>query len=137
MEFEEDTQLLDAFETCKIPLHCWCHEYHVRVAFIYLEKYGFNNALISMREGIQRYNDSKSIPNSLESGYHETLTVAWLKIIESQKRGCDSSDSLQFWCSHRQLHDKTLLRRYYTSDCILTDTAKRKYVEPDIRPLLT
>ena len=54
----------------------------MKLAYLYLRQYPFEQALERTREKIQRYNALTDTPDELERGYHETVTVAWLRLVE-------------------------------------------------------
>lgn len=132
----DDDAYLARFEACEIPLEEWVHRAHLRVAWTYLRRHGLEEATNRMRAGILRFNASKGIEDGLDHGYHETLTVAWLRILDAMMRthGAES-DATAFLEKHTQLHSKVLLRLYYSRDRIMNWDAKRRFVEPDLAPL--
>ena len=77
-----DAAFLKAFEACTIPSAEWKHRSHLKVAYLYLCQYPFAQALDRIRANIQRYNAATNTPESLERGYHETMTVAWLQLVD-------------------------------------------------------
>jgi len=131
----DDDAFVARFEACGIPLEEWNHRAHLRVAWTYLRRHGLAEATRRMREGVQRFNSSKHVEDNLESGYHETLTVAWLRILDATMRihGAES-DATTFLDKHTQLHSRVLLRLYYSRERIMTWEAKRHFVEPDLAP---
>lgn len=132
----EDEAFLARFEACEIPLEEWNHKAHLRVAWTYLRRFGLEGAIERMRAGIPRFNASKGIADGLDHGYHDTLTVAWLKILDAMMRthGAEA-DATTFLDKHTQLHSKVVLRLYYSRDRIMSWDAKRAFVEPDLAPL--
>ena len=133
----DDTALLKGFEELSLPLESWVHRSHVRVAVLYLTRYGFDGGLDRMRKHIQAFNQAKGVKDSPSSGYHETLTVAWFRVIAHalEVMSRPPANSLEFCRQNDFLLDKTLLRRHYTSERMLTDEAKKKFIEPDLAPL--
>lgn len=132
----DDDAFVARFEACSIPLEEWNHRAHQRVAWTYLKRHGLDGAIERMRAGIPRFNASKGIEDGLDRGYHDTLTVAWLRILDAMMRAHGSeADATTFLDKHTQLHSKALLRLYYTKDLILSWDAKRRFVEPDLAPL--
>ncbi|HEX5139166.1 MAG TPA: hypothetical protein VFY93_19520 [Planctomycetota bacterium] len=131
----DDAAFVGRFEACAIPLEEWDHKAHLKVAWTYLRQHGLLGATERMRAGIRRFNASKGLEDSLDRGYHETLTVAWLRIVDAVMRvhGAEA-DATAFLGKHTQLHSKALLRLYYTRDRILSWDAKRRFVEPDLAP---
>jgi len=133
---EDDAAFLGRFEACTIPLAEWTHRSHLRVAWTYLRRHGLDEAARRMGAGIRRYNAAQGLPDTLDSGYHETLTVAWLRIIDATMRWHGpETDATAFLEKHTQLHSKALLRLYYSRDRLLSWEAKRRFVEPDLAPL--
>lgn len=131
----DDDQFLARFEGCAIPLEEWNHRAHLRVAWTYLRRHGLDGAIERMR-GIPRFNASKGLVDLLDGGYHDTLTVAWLKILDAMiKTHGVEADATTFLDKHTQLHSKVLLRLYYSRDRIMSWEAKRGFLEPDLVPL--
>jgi hypothetical protein len=128
--------LIQQFESRELPADQWCHRLHIRVTFIYLREYQFAEALCRLRAKIRAYNVAQRIPESLTSGYHETLTVAWLRLIADRMRHNDVPDNSDALCNaHSDLLDKTILRAFYSPDRITSLDAKRSFVGPDLQPL--
>ncbi len=64
-----DDELLEQFEGCTLPFAQWTHRAHVKVAYLYLRKHPFNEALAKLRTGIQRYNAANKVVDGPASGY--------------------------------------------------------------------
>lgn len=126
-----DAEFLAAFEACTIPRADWTHEAHVRMAWLYLTSRPFPDALRLIRAGIRRYNDSLG-----GTGYHDTITVAFARLIASRLGG---DGYAAFREANPDLMDRTLgaLKRYYSEARLKSDEAKAAFVEPDLRPLPT
>ena len=133
----DDAALLSGFESQSLNVETWVHRSHVRVAVLYLSRFGFDAALERMRERIQAFNRVKGIKDTKSTGYHETMTVAWLRVIANalDVMSRPPANSLEFCRQNEHLLDKAFLRRHYSSDRMLTDEAKRHFVEPDLKPL--
>src|SRR6185436_3226610 len=76
-----DAEFLAAFEDCTLPFAEWRHRAHLKVAYLYLRQLPFEPALEKMRQNIKRYNAATHTPEALERGYHETMTVAWMRLV--------------------------------------------------------
>ena len=74
---------LAEFEAAAIPSERWSHRAHIRMAFLYLRDHSFPDALARIRAGILALNQANGVQDTPESGYHETVTVAWARIIAS------------------------------------------------------
>jgi hypothetical protein len=132
----DDHALLAAFEACAIPNERWTHREHLRVAYLQLVRRPYPEALARMRDGIRALNAANAVPEGLERGYHETVTVAWMRLIAAALRDDGpGADSRAFFAAHPGLGDKFALRRFYSRDRILTAAAKAAFVPPDLSPL--
>ena len=94
-----DSGLLAAFESCTLPKAEWTHEAHVRTAWIYLTTRSFDDALAALRNGILQYN--RSLGNT--TGYHDTVTVAFTRIIAARIHASPADDFPDFRTSRRSL----------------------------------
>jgi hypothetical protein len=132
----DDLTLLELFESRTLPYAEWGHRLHVRVAYLFLRRDPFDEALRRLRGCIQAYNRQHDVPESLTSGYHETLTVAWLRLIAARMDSRVSDlDSESFCGAHPELLEKSLLRTYYSSEQMVSAGAKRSFIGPDREPL--
>ena len=126
-----DEAFLAAFEATAIPVDEWHHRDHLRVAYLYLRADDFATALARIRAGIRALNSAHGTPETLTSGYHETLTVAWaLRIAQALDAG-DPGTFAAFLERHAELADRHGLRDSYSGERITTARAKREFVAPD------
>ena len=131
-----DDELLAAFEDGTLPREQWNHRAHVCVAYLIACQHELPEAIDRMRAGLQAYNAAQGVPETLERGYHETVTVAFMHLIHAAVRYCGMAPSSDEFCErHPELLDKFCLRYFYSSDRILTREAKVHFVEPDLAPL--
>jgi hypothetical protein len=134
--FADDSAFIDAFERRTLPFSEWCHAAHIRMAWIYLSRHGFEGALARAREGIQSYNAAHQVPDGPLSGYHETITHAWLRVVGATMRGQDPcASSLEFLDAQPHLRVRTLLRVFYSKARILDPEAKTRFLPADLTPL--
>lgn len=132
----DDDALIAGFEAATIPNELWTHREHLRVAYLHLVRWPYSGALARMRDGIRALNAANAVPEGLERGYHETVTVAWMRLIAAALRDDGpAADSRAFFEAHPELTDKFALRRFYSRDRILTAEAKASFVAPDLAPL--
>lgn len=128
-----DDEFLAAFEACTIPKHDWTHAAHVRMAWLYLTKLPFVDVLEAVRLGIQKYN--RSLGNT--TGYHDTITVAFVRVIAHRRR---IDESYQSFCDRNpDLFDRTLtvLLRHYSKERLYSAAATDRFIDPDREPLPT
>jgi hypothetical protein len=134
-----DDQLIQAFESLLLPFDQWTHRAHVRVAFRYLQRHAFDEALNRMRAGVKAYNAHHRLPESPTSGYNETTTHAFLHLIaatmRSYGRSHPSPDGKSFCDTHPQLMTRHALRLFYSPERRMHPLAKTEFVEPDLAAL--
>ena len=128
----DDPAFLERFEATAISREAWTHESHLRMAYLYLQTLDFGAALNRMREGIQRLNAANRVPENLHSGYHETLTVAWARLVaEAIRRTPPVASFDEFLAANPELLEKTFVLRYYSRPLLFSAEARRSWVEPD------
>jgi len=146
-----DEEFLRHFEACTLPYVHWTHRAHLRVAYLYVTRFGLEGAIPKVTAGIRAYNQSQGIADTPTSGYHETMTVAWLHLVAAMLAeygptgavlpdsppllGPDAPPSLEFLEAQQQLREKNLLRLYYSRARLGSPEAKYSFAPPDIAPL--
>jgi hypothetical protein len=131
-----DAELLKAFEECTIGRPAWTHQAHVRVAWLHLRRDSFTTALAKLGAGIRRLNAVHGTEDGPETGYHETLTCAFLCAIWATMQSAPpSGSSEEFWNANPHLWARTLPRLYYSRERMLSSDAKAHFVAPDVAPL--
>ena len=128
-----DDLILREFEAGAIPAEQWTHAMHVLVACACLRRDPLEEALDRMRKGIHRINEVHGTPESLDRGYHETITVAWMTLVEAtMRRDGKGQDATSFLETHPELTDRLVLQKFYSRDRIMSWEAKRGFLEPDL-----
>ena len=122
-----DHEFLDAFETCRLPNELFHHRDHLRLAWIYLQRYGGPDAPVRIGESIRRY----AAQHGKADKYHETVTVAWLRLVagSADRSGAASLEDLLAACP--ELLDKNTLHRYYSPQLLASEFARLQFVPPD------
>jgi hypothetical protein len=136
----DDRELLAQFESLTLPFAHWTHRAHVKVAYLYLrQQRDFEAALARLRRGIQAYNAANHVPESPASGYNETTTHAFLRLIDATIGAYGevfpTPDADTFCDAHPQLLTRHALRLFYSPERRMHPDAKTKFVEPDLAPL--
>jgi hypothetical protein len=132
----EDEAFLAAFETGTWPFEKWHHREHIRVAYLYLCRFPYPEALEKMQSGIKALNIAHKVPEKPGRGYHETITQAWMRLthqafVESGK----AETSEAFLSKHPTLTSKDTLLAHYAKERLMSAEARRQFVEPDLNPL--
>ncbi len=132
----DDQELIHQFETGKLPHKQLTHEAHVRVAYWYASRNTLVDAIDAMRVNTQRYIGATDHEHALTLGYHETITVAFMRIIHHANAMTGPHESSLVFCDrHPELLTKFAVNRYYSAEVIASDEAKREFVAPDIEDL--
>lgn len=139
-------QLLD------FQLDIWDHYTHVRIAYIYLLRHGWEEGSRLIRESLANFiaNSHRTAAPNGGGGrsFHYTMTNFWCAIIffwirvHTNRTGSNESDFpgfLRFVADNRDgetnLVDKGLFRQYYSNSVIFGEEAKRSLVAPDLKEL--
>jgi hypothetical protein len=126
-----DQEYLDAFETCRIPSGKFRHRDHLRLALLYLQRYGPSAAAIRIAESIRRY----ATHHGKSDKYNETVTQAWLHLVHAARGDTPGATLDQLLATHSELLDKNALERYYSRNLLNSETARLTFVQPDRSPL--
>lgn len=131
-----DAEFLRLFEARRWPLERWHHRDHIRLAYLYLRGMPFDDAADRIRAGIKAHNEAHGIPDLPTAGYHETMTIAWLRLVRLVLDEYGPEESGEAFCeAHPELMQKKTLRLFYSKDRFMSAEAKRQFLEPDLAPL--
>jgi hypothetical protein len=125
--------LVRAFEGCTLPKAEWTHREHLTVALWYLRHQARGEATGRITEGIRRYN----LSHGNATGYHETITLAWIAVIARFLAEHDLGQPLSSLVGAllEKCGDKGYLLRFYSEDLLMSDEARRGWVPPHLRPI--
>ncbi len=131
-----DSTLVSAFEDGTLPSSRWTHRSHVRVACLYACRDPLSVATARMRRGLQEYNHTVGTPESLNRGYHETITQTFMRLVGAALHQNGPYISSSAFCdTHPELLRREAINRFYSHDCLFTAEAKAGFVAPDRQPL--
>ncbi|HLI34853.1 MAG TPA: hypothetical protein VKW70_07400 [Terriglobia bacterium] len=125
-----DDEFLRGFEECVIvPFH---HRDHIRAAWLYLRRQGYEQATISMLESIKRF----ARHHNVERMYHKTMTLAWMRLVQHALEQSPLENNFDaFAMAHPRLLDKRLIESFYSPELLATETARTGWVPPDRQSL--
>lgn len=134
---EEILALVRRFEDCTLPREEWTHAAHLTVGLWHLLQFDWPLATARVRARIKRYNAAHGIPTTPTGGYHETLTLFWLRTVrrflEAERN--EARALVHLANELTATHDKGLPFSYYTRAHLFSPEARAGWVEPDLRPL--
>ncbi|MCD9187934.1 MAG: hypothetical protein LUM44_16045 [Pyrinomonadaceae bacterium] len=131
---KEIESVIRKFEDCSLPKAEWTHAAHLTVGLYYCFHNPFGIAKNVMTDGIYRLNDAHGTPNTETSGYHETLTVFWMKMLASFAETNKDEKNLRL-LTNKMLgfyDDARLPFKYYTRERLFSVEARFNYIEPDL-----
>ena len=129
--------LVEAFLAATLPRAEWTHEAHLRVGAWHVHHHGAEAALPLLRERIRRLNDSHGTVNSATSGYHETITAAYARLI-ADFLAADATASLEARVATllaSPLAERAALFRFWSRERLLSPEARAAWLPPDLAPL--
>ena len=132
------TELVAAFRAHNLPKEEWTHLAHLRVGAWHVHHFGFAAALDMLRDGIRRLNDFHGTVNSTSSGYHETITVAYARLIEQFLSMFDADVPLERrvgLLTESLLAERSVLLRFWSREELMSPRARAEWVPPDLAPL--
>jgi len=129
--WDEDA-FVQAFEACDYPPEKFRHADHIRLAWIYLRRYGAERAQGRIRTSIRNF--ATSVGHAPK--YHETITLAWLRLVEAAYTATpELTDYVAFVSQHPTLLDKNALLPFYSPQVLASDEARHQWIAPDLKPL--
>lgn len=133
----EANELVKGFLDLSLEAKQFNHQGHLTVAVWYMMWYPLDKATDLIRENIRQFNVAKGGKNTDSAGYHETITVFYMKVIQ------------QFLATHNNNNDLTSLAnqlitseigqrnyplQFYSKERLFSVQARREFVEGDLQP---
>lgn len=130
--------LIAKFESCTLSRLEWNHQAHLTVALWYLNRYDEQVAINMIRQGIQRYNLAIGIKTTKDGGYHETLTLFWIRMVShylsvNKEKSFNLETAIAIYQTY---NNKYLPFQYYSRDLLMSYEARSHWVEPDLKPFI-
>ena len=134
---EDILSLVRRFDDCTLPREEWTHAAHLTVALWHLLQFDWPEACARVRRGIKRYNAAHGIVETPTGGYHETLTLFWLRTVRAflDTERNEARALIPLANELAATHDKGLPLTYYPRARLFSPEARAGWVEPDLRPL--
>lgn len=127
-----DDQLAEGFE--QGALAQFAHADHVRLSLVYLTRYGRDEALRRLGDGLLLFATLKGHPEK----FHVTMTRAWVDLLESARATCaDGASPAAIMEACPELLDKGALRAFYSSERLDSEEARTGWMPPDLAPAVT
>ena len=137
MNAVEFDRLIAGFLACSLARAEWTHHAHLRVGLWHVKQFGADEALIRLRAGICRLNESFGNANTDSGGYHETITRFYVQVLvrflETSAAEVALPDLAEaFIACHPH---SSLPLEFFSRELLFSVRARREWVEPDLKPL--
>ena len=119
----DDEEFLRAFHCCELPVTSFRHGDHLRLAWLHLHRESMDDALESVRVGLQRF----AVHHGAAHNYHETVTSAWVRLLSTH----GEPDFAQFIERNAYRLNLALLHRFWTPSALNSEAARREWLAPD------
>lgn len=139
--YGSDREILDIVERFRaktLPKERWTHQAHLTVGLWFVMNRPPELVVGELRRGISSYNEAVGTANTDSDGYHETITAFYVWAIRKFVNEAAPGASLLV------LANDLLASRYaagsfpfgyYSRDRLLSVTARRGWIDPDLAPL--
>jgi hypothetical protein len=125
-----DEQTIEQFEKSVAPGGSFHHADHVRVAFAYLRRYPFMEAVEKFSAALKRFALAQGKPGL----YHETITWAYLFLIRERLARVGQSLNWEEFAEQNPdllVWNEGVVQRAYRKETLASDLARRVFVLPD------
>jgi hypothetical protein len=131
-------ELAAAFHSCTLPRDEWTHTAHLRVGAWHVHHHGATEALALLRTRIRRLNEHHGTANTATGGYHETITAAYVRLIEeflaTFARDVPLEERVDALLAGA-IGERSVLLRFWSKEVLGSPRARAEWVDPDLRPL--
>jgi hypothetical protein len=130
--------LVAAFRARTLTHAEWTHAAHLTVGACYVSRLGPAAALARLREEIPRLNERHGTPNTSTSGYHETITAAFVRLLDEGLATFAPEVALERRIAALlagPLGGSRVLLGFWSRDVLMSPRARAEWVEPDLRAL--
>lgn len=117
---------LAAFERGTLDPALFPHREHVRFAYEMLARQSFGETLIRFSRGLEFFARKAGKPNL----YHETITVAFLAVINEHRLTTNHSSWADFIAQNEDLLEKDALLRWYSKEQLQSALARKIFCLP-------
>ena len=127
-----DVEFTRALERGEIANENFRHTAHLHVAWVYLsESSSVEGAAAKMRATLRKFAASAGKPEK----YHETITLFWVRLLAHARAIAPKESVENVVKANPQLLEKDFPFAYYSRERLLSENARIKWMEPDLKPL--
>ena len=129
---KSDREFEQQFADATLERGLFSHEAHLRLAWIHLDQYGIDRAIENIRMQLQHFVNAQGAKDK----YNETVTIAAIRAVHHFMRKSATTNFKDFIAENPRLkfQFRDLLGAHYRTDIFISETAKAKYLEPELLP---
>ena len=127
----DDAAFLDAFERGALQRHGFGHRDHLRMAWLYIRRYGPDQAVRRAETGLRALAAAHGHPER----YSATRTAVWITLVAHHLAEAPEPGFEEFLERFPLLLDGRLLDAHYSPGLLAGADSRARWVEPDRRPL--
>jgi hypothetical protein len=130
--------LVHRFGDRTLPKAEWTHAAHLAVGTWHVHTHGADEALTLLRSRIRGLNDAHLTPNTDTSGYHETITRAYVLLIEEFLAASPPERSLAATVQAllaSPIAARDALLACYSKERLFSSAARGGWMDPDRAPI--
>jgi len=127
-----DNEFEQQFSDCTLNETVFSHEAHLRLAWIYLLKYGLEMAISNICDQLQNYVRAVGAGDK----YNKTLTIAAVRAVYHFMQKSQATNFHDFIreCPRLRYNFRELMGSHYKIDIYNSAEAKKEFIEPDLLP---
>jgi hypothetical protein len=135
-ELEID-DFLSAFEGRTLDKARFTHMGHLVVGACAVYRFSEDGAIAYLRAAIPQYNVAVGGRNTETSGYHETVTIFWVKLLERirETAGPKTREEFVALVLKRFATERDTLAKFYDFDVVNSMEARQMWIAPNLRSL--
>jgi hypothetical protein len=132
-------ELVTAFRARTLTHVEWTHAAHLSVGAWYVSHLGADAALARLRDEIRLLNDAHGTVNSSSSGYHETITAAFVRLLDEGLTAFAEDVPLERRIEALlagPLGQSRVLLSFWSREVLMSARARAEWVPPDLNELV-
>jgi len=118
---------LDRFLRGELNAAAFPHREHVRMGFEMLRRHDFAETVFHLSSTLR----AMAVRAGRPQAFHQTVTIAFLSLIAERIDSGDCADFDSFARANADLLDRSALSRWYPSERLATDAARRSFLLPE------
>ena len=127
---------VQGFENCTLPDSEFDHPSHLTVAlsYLHLSQLTVEEAASRLRQALYSFLDYHGHDHQK---YNETITLFWIRLVRSFLDKADISRSAKDIANEMiaSFGNSKIIYVYYSKEYLMSEAARKAWVEPDLKPL--